>query len=96
MSAARTFTERTARGFWTYFDVADEIYEAVCARADQTQPGVEARTTLADLDARFVAQAKKAAPELGLPWPPYLPDAEEFALYHRSALVVADGSPAPR
>jgi len=62
---------RTAehRAFWSYFNVADETY-------DQGGP---LRLTLADLDPALVAEAR-AATALGLPWPPYLPAAEDYAL----------------
>ena len=57
-----------AEGFWTYFNVADELSDPI--------------TTLDDLDKRFVKQARTAATALGLSWPPHLAEAEEFALNH--------------
>jgi hypothetical protein len=65
-----------------YFDCADEVYESIVASADQTVATTSADQplTLADLDARFIAEAKIEADEHRLPWPPYLPDAEEWAL----------------
>jgi len=38
--------------------------------------------TLADLDEFWVALARRCATDLALPWPPYLPAAEEYALDH--------------
>lgn len=73
------------RRFWRYFNVADEIYEGLIRipPMDQTISDFDSPLTLADLDAEYVAEARRAADELGLPWPPYLPEAEEFALNHR-------------
>jgi hypothetical protein len=72
--------------FQTYFNVADEIYETLRKKMDQTKSGFsiwEAGLTLADLDKGFVKGAKRWADEHGAPWPPYLPWAEEYALDHR-------------
>lgn len=71
--------------FRAYFDVADEIYEAYIANIDLNKTGKGKGpdgwlTTLADLDIKYVAQAEKAVNILPLPWPPYLPAAEELAL----------------
>lgn len=63
--------------FPSYFDCADEIYPI--------SPGHDAGgadwdpLTLDDLDARFVAEAKSFADEVGAPWPPELAWAEEHA-----------------
>ena len=58
--------------FWIYFDIADELF------ADPT-PGLP-RLTMADFTRNFVQSAKIAAAEHTLPWPPSLPDAEEYLL----------------
>jgi len=69
--------------FTAYFDVADEIANSLWLGLPQTQPshGTEP-LTLADLDPHFTDQARDAADELHLPWPPVLAIAEEFALDH--------------
>lgn len=59
----------TKQDFASYFNVADELSDF----------GGEP-LTLDDLDADFVAEAKRSADELGLPWPPDLATAEEYAL----------------
>jgi hypothetical protein len=68
--------------FQAYFNVADELWEdarhARLTRDTYRFPPM----TLEDLDPKHVAKAEKAANELGLSWPPYLPEAEEFALDH--------------
>jgi hypothetical protein len=58
-------------GFVAYFNAADELWP----EAFQVEP-----LTLDDLDPAAVHAARAAATRLALPWPPYLPDAEEFAL----------------
>lgn len=77
--------------FWDYFNVADEVWESVTRRMDQSQSGGGTMTdewplTLADLDDRFVARAKEASQLFGFSWPPYLPEAEEYLLDHRKEL----------
>lgn len=62
--------------FASYFDCADETYESQGFGAHRFT------LTLDDLDATFVAEARRSADRWGLPWPPHLPDAEEFALAH--------------
>lgn len=59
-------------GFAAYFNVADEVYAW----------GDEQPLTVDDLDPATVAEAGRVARDLGLPWPPYLPAAEEYALDH--------------
>jgi hypothetical protein len=82
----RTFTEEEKHLFETYFNVADEIYESL-ARSPRhpLDDGSSALPplTLADLDNRWVQQARLAAEKFGLSWPPYLPEAEEFSLDHK-------------
>lgn len=68
-----TFTEDTLREFWSYFNVADELWV--------TDP--DFKLTLDDLLSTFVEEAKRASETFGLPWPPYLPAAEDFALDHK-------------
>ena len=51
--------------FSAYFNVADELWAE--------------ELTLEELDAEWVAEAKSAAEELSLPWPPDLPSAEEMS-----------------
>jgi hypothetical protein len=70
--------------FTDYFSVADEIYDGLRNRLpqDRPSPDLDRGLTLADLDARFVERARKAADVCDLPWPPCLPDAEEYALAH--------------
>lgn len=73
------FTEKGKSVFWDYFNVADEIYESISG-PPVTHPFPA--LTLEDLDQDFVARAREAADAFGLSWPPYLPEAEEFALDH--------------
>jgi hypothetical protein len=54
--------------FWDYFNCADE-----CFSYGTDNPGL----VLSDLDEEFVTRAKLAAQQFQLPWPPYLPVAEE-------------------
>ena len=54
-----------AAAFWNYFNAADEL---------------DGGLTLEELDRRFVRSARDAAAALGLPWPPYLAAAEDYAL----------------
>jgi len=69
--------------FTAYFDVADEIADSLELGLPQTQPTHSgAALTLADLDSFFTDQARDAADELHLPWPPVLAVAEEYALEH--------------
>lgn len=83
----RTFTPEQRAGFWTYFNVADEIYDSLTKGLDQRfVANLDQPLTLADLDIKAVAAAQLAANDLELPWPPYLPAAEEYALDHRKAL----------
>lgn len=65
--------------FEAYFAVADEIYEP--------QFGGTLQLTLDDIDADYRRNALKAAESLGLAWPPYLPEAEEYALTYRTQLA---------
>jgi hypothetical protein len=72
--------------FWTYFNVADEIYDAIRARRDMKVPSSAADfmagtpgMTLADLEPSFVKSAKEWAKQNNAPWPPYLPWAEEYS-----------------
>ena len=51
--------------FTQYFDCADEL---------------EGGLTLDDLDPAFVEEAQEASDIFDLSWPPWLPEAEEFAL----------------
>jgi hypothetical protein len=72
--------------FDTYFGVADEIYESLTKGADQSKPFVDVFTdglTLADLEPRFVESARAWAQANDMPWPPYLPAAEEWVNTHR-------------
>lgn len=79
--------------FESYFDVADEIYESVTARADQTQESpLDGPLTLADLDPAVIREARDYADGAGLPWPPYLPAAEEAYLDRRQAERVGRGT----
>jgi hypothetical protein len=59
--------------FRAYFNVADELSDPL--------------TSLEDLDARYVREARRSSEALGLSWPPYLADAEEFALSHPEYLA---------
>jgi hypothetical protein len=73
--------------FEVYFNVADEIYESICIGKDQSKTGWDVEPcalTLDDLDKKHVAKARKAATEFDLPWPPYLPAAEEAWNVHRN------------
>lgn len=60
--------------FWVYFNCADEIYDPACG------------TKLEHLDPHALKEAREVADELGLSWPPSLPEAEEYALDHREEL----------
>jgi hypothetical protein len=72
--------------FAAYFNVADEIFESISRRLDQSKPTPFGwGLTLADLDTRYVEAARRASSDLDLPWPPYLPAAEEYALDHPEA-----------
>jgi hypothetical protein len=67
-----TGTDR--RNFWSYFDIADQLY------------GIDDdgyQWTVKDFTKSFVKEAKKASERLGLSWPPYRPEAEEFANAHK-------------
>jgi len=57
-----------------YFNCADETFEPSQFTGYQM--------TLDDLDEEWVAQAKQEAEREGLPWPPYLPAAEEWINTH--------------
>ena len=64
------------RSFWgdgleAYFSVADETWNP---------DGREDACTLDDLDRTSVEEARCFAADSGLSWPPYLPEAEEYAL----------------
>lgn len=77
MSKNREFAYDERMAFWDYFNCADEIYESISGPVVTTPwPPL----TLADLDPTFVERARQAADKFGLSWPPYLPEAEEFAL----------------
>ena len=54
--------------FEQYFGVADEL---------------EGGLTLDDLDPAFIDEAREAADIFDLSWPPWMPEAEEFALAMR-------------
>ena len=56
--------------FTQYFDLADELY------------GQRDRTDLSEFDSQMIAEARQAADQLDLEWPPYLPVAEDYALDH--------------
>jgi hypothetical protein len=94
MSASTRLSPRAYR-FWDYFNAADEIAESVYAGLRQDVTGdptetatrrTEWLTTLADLDSKMVARARRAADEFGFSWPPSLAEAEEYALAHHSEL----------
>lgn len=76
-------TPEAITGFHDYFNVADEIFESLEAGADQTKRAtsgpvyLDFHCTLADLDERAIRSARTAAGLLDLPFPPYLPAAEE-------------------
>lgn len=81
----------TSAAFYDYFNAADEIFDSIAAGMSQDEPGGGTMTdqyhmTLADLDTAFVSRARAAATRFDLPWPPYLPAAEEYALAHRTEL----------
>lgn len=59
--------------FQAYFNVADELHGAEF---------VAPPLTLDDIDRQWVKAATRAAVANGLPWPPALAEAEEFALNH--------------
>ena len=82
----RTFTDKEKQLFWTYFDIADEIYISESSHPSNPRTEGFPPLTLQDLDQRFVKQAGRAAREFGLSWPPYMPEAEEYALDHRKEL----------
>lgn len=72
---------RLADDFECYFGVADELWpDEGVSPAYSYKAEAEFTMTLDDLDKQFVKRAKRAAEALGLSWPPYLPEAEEFAL----------------
>lgn len=78
------FTEEGKRLFWDYFNAADEIYESTLPKSRWRDEQFQfPPLTLDDLDADFVARARKASEVFGLSWPPHLPEAEEFALDHK-------------
>lgn len=67
--------------FTEYFNVADELWGEL---------------TLDDLARDSIDAARRAADRLGLPWPPYLPAAEEYALDHQELMTEpyrADSTP---
>jgi hypothetical protein len=66
--------------FRDYFNVADEIYSGIQAGIKQDEVTHSGPLNLADINVRLVRSARKAATEQHLPWPPYLPAAEEFCL----------------
>lgn len=66
MSDDREFLRES---FWAYFNVADETYG-------------DDGLTLEDLDRKMVEKARYVSQITTLPWPPYLPEAEEYALDH--------------
>ena len=72
----RPTTTEEASLFWDYFSVADETF-TIAGRHN---------LTLDDIDSRYVRRAKEASDKLDLPWPPYLPHAEEYALDYGSTL----------
>jgi len=74
-------TPAERENFEAYFNVADEIYESLERGLDQTQESKGSQPlTLADLDEKYVEQARNVATLVQLPWPPWLPAAEEYAL----------------
>jgi hypothetical protein len=82
---ARVAAATPGAAFSAYFGVADEVYPALCDRRPMDQPTLDFMApglTLADLDEFWVALARRCATDLALPWPPYLPAAEEYALDH--------------
>ena len=66
----------TMTDFMMYFNVADEIWP---------MPGAMFQATLNDIDGHAIKRSYAASEALGLPWPPYLPAAEEYALDHPEA-----------
>lgn len=58
--------------FWELFGIGDEIYHGL---------------TLADLDQSCVTEAQSTAKKLGLSWPPYFPELEDFALFYAHDLI---------
>jgi len=94
---ARVAAATPAQAFNAYFGVADEVYEAILSGRPLNEPTLDFMApglTLADLDNFWVALAQRAATDLDLPWPPYLPAAEEWALDHRDLLLALDKDPA--
>lgn len=75
MNKNMTFTDEQRENFWAYFDIADQLWP---------DPTDEYDWTVDDFEDRFVDQARAAARDLGLPWPPYRPTAEDFALDHKA------------
>jgi hypothetical protein len=70
---------RQVEAFRVYFDIADEL-------AAPGGPVGDGPLSLDDLDAVYTDIARQAAADLGLPWPPDLASAEEYALTHHYAL----------
>lgn len=77
MNNNTTIDKETRDGFWAYFDLADELWP-------EGDPAFQ--LTLDDFEDHFVAHARTAADALGLPWPPYRPEAENFLLDHYKEL----------
>ena len=87
-------TKSTVRAPWgvsffgDYFDLADEIYEGLQPRSQWSSHAKAMAEdgfpplTADDMGPRLVASARHAADLYGLPWPAYLPAAEEYALDH--------------
>lgn len=64
--------------FHVYFNVADEVWGGL---------------TLTDLEREAVRTAQKAAPLFNLPWPPYLPAAEELQLDMQNGRYTGEHNP---
>lgn len=79
MNNTKQHTRTEVMDFWAYFDIADELY-------GENGTGVDASGyawTVDDFDKSFQRAAKRAADASGLSWPPYRPEAEEFALSNK-------------
>ena len=75
MTADLDLTYAEAWDLLTYFNVADEISDLF---ARTFGPPI----TLEEIDPSDVEAARRASTKHVLPWPPYLPEAEEFFLDH--------------
>lgn len=69
--------------FHAYFNLADELWEGRLPSSF----AATVRLTIDDFDKRMVKAARRSADQLGLSWPPSLPEAEEWALDHRAELA---------